>query len=245
MKHQYFGDINDYRKYGLLRVLQSNGDRKLLVVWMLTADDDGRDGGRRSYLQAPAEWQEHDPELFATLASLLRSTGRPRVSYIEQSGLLSNSSFFSEPVPDSREGRVAWRQGLLEAADDADLVFLDPDNGIEVPSRPIGRKGSSKYVAWYEIEALWAAGCSILIYQHFRREDRDLLSNKLVADLQRLTRATLVEAFRTAHALFLLAAQERHEPGFRGAMPLLHLRWANQIEQVGQAKKPLWLHAGY
>lgn len=33
MKNQYFGDINDYRKYGLLRVLQSTGS-KLLVAWM-------------------------------------------------------------------------------------------------------------------------------------------------------------------------------------------------------------------
>jgi hypothetical protein len=38
MKNQYFGDINDYRKYGLLRALQSTGDGSLLVTWMLTPD---------------------------------------------------------------------------------------------------------------------------------------------------------------------------------------------------------------
>ena len=33
MKDQYFGDINDYRKYGLLRpIIASSG-------WMLTPDD--------------------------------------------------------------------------------------------------------------------------------------------------------------------------------------------------------------
>ena len=51
MKNQYFGDINDYRKYGLLRALQSNGDGRLLVAWMLTPDDGGPDGGFRTYLQ--------------------------------------------------------------------------------------------------------------------------------------------------------------------------------------------------
>jgi hypothetical protein len=49
MKHQYFGDINDYRKYGLLRALQSSSLGGLLVAWMLTPDDGGPDG--RSFAQ--------------------------------------------------------------------------------------------------------------------------------------------------------------------------------------------------
>jgi hypothetical protein len=44
MKDQYFGDINDYRKYGLLRAIQSRGTGRLLVAWMLTPADGGRDG---------------------------------------------------------------------------------------------------------------------------------------------------------------------------------------------------------
>ena len=47
MKNQHFGDISDYRKYGLLRALQSSGDGRLLVAWMLTPDDGSRDGGFR------------------------------------------------------------------------------------------------------------------------------------------------------------------------------------------------------
>jgi hypothetical protein len=50
MKNQYFGDINDYRKYGLLRAWQAAGNGTLLVAWMLTPDDGSRDGGSRSYL---------------------------------------------------------------------------------------------------------------------------------------------------------------------------------------------------
>jgi hypothetical protein len=48
MKNQYFGDVNDYRKYGLLRALQSTWNGSLLVAWMLTPDDGGRDGRFRS-----------------------------------------------------------------------------------------------------------------------------------------------------------------------------------------------------
>ena len=39
MKNQYFGDVNDYRKYGLLRALQGEGSLSTLVAWMLTPDD--------------------------------------------------------------------------------------------------------------------------------------------------------------------------------------------------------------
>ncbi len=57
MKNQYFGDVNDYRKYGLLRALQGDGAGGLLVAWMLTPDDGSGDGGLRSYLAGPRRWR--------------------------------------------------------------------------------------------------------------------------------------------------------------------------------------------
>lgn len=136
MKNQYVGDINDYRKYGLLRALQSDGNRSLLVAWMLTADDGGRDGGFRGYLESPATWAQYDDELFNGLVDLVRA-GLPRtVSMIEAAGLLPRASYYSALVPDSRRSREAWREELLRVAAGVDLVFLDPDNGIEVRSQP-------------------------------------------------------------------------------------------------------------
>ena len=44
MKDQYFGDINDYRKYGLLRAIIRAGRLRILVAWMLTVDDGSTDG---------------------------------------------------------------------------------------------------------------------------------------------------------------------------------------------------------
>jgi hypothetical protein len=35
MKVQYFGDVNDYRKFALLRLLASKGGFKIGVCWML------------------------------------------------------------------------------------------------------------------------------------------------------------------------------------------------------------------
>ena len=228
MKNQYFGDVNDYRKYGLLRVLQQQGEGRLLVAWMLTPDDEGRDGERRSYLLQPERWRHYDPDLF----DLLRSAPRRDVSLIEGSGLLPGARYYAAPVPDAREERENWRRGLLEAARNVDLAFLDPDNGIEVPSKPVGRRGSSKYVGWSELEALWAAGCSLLIFQHFAREARDPFARRLLAELAGRTGASLVGAFRSAHVLFLLAVQGRHVARWARVGPLVSRRWQGQIESM-------------
>ena len=239
MKDQYFGDINDYRKYGILRALQSKGQGTLLVAWMLTPDDGSRDGESRSYLEDPDTWERYDPELFASLGSLVRSVPAPKVSLMEKAGLLPNTLYYSQVVPDKRDRRDAWRRGLLDGARKADLVFVDPDNGIEVPSKPIGHRGSSKYVAWEEIQALWQGGCSILIYQHFPREPREDFSKRMVSELKERTSAGFTEALRTSHVLFLLAAQEQHQPGVRDAILLLQQRWTRQINPMGLANKPL------
>jgi len=233
MKDQYFGDVNDYRKYGLLRALQSEGTGRLLVAWMLTPDDGGPDGGRRAYLGRPEEWAHFDPELHAGLVALLPASVAPRVALLEPTGLLPRASFYSARVPDARAGRDDWREALLEAATGMDLVFLDPDNGVEVPSRPIGRKGSSKYVTWSEIQELWAAGCSLLLYQHFRREPHKDFTARLSAELQWRTGASLVQGFRTSHVLFLLVAQRRHIPAFRKAIVHALRPWIGQIDVLG------------
>jgi hypothetical protein len=239
MKNQYCGDINDYRKYGLLRALRSAIKGRFLVAWMLTPDDGGTDGRLRAYLEEPESWRCHDPELYDGLRDLLRTAPEPEVSLIERTDLLPDTKYYSTEVPDRRDARATWQQELFELARDVDLVFVDPDNGIEVPSKPVGRKDSSKYVTWNEVEGLWAAGCSVLIYQHFRREAHHAFAQRMVSELARRTNAGLCAAFRTSHVLFLLAAQERHQPGVRCAISLLQQRWSGQIEPMGLPNTPL------
>ena len=72
MKNQYFGDINDYRKYGLLRCCAAVGFR-VGVCWMLTPDSSNRDGQKIAYLTKPAAWRQFDPPLFGLLAARVTS----------------------------------------------------------------------------------------------------------------------------------------------------------------------------
>lgn len=76
MKNQYFGDINDYRKYGLLRQLSGKGAISTAVCWMLTPDAEGsNDGQRLAYLQQPERFSHYDPALFDLLHQKVQVRG--------------------------------------------------------------------------------------------------------------------------------------------------------------------------
>ncbi len=241
MKNQYFGDVNDYLKYGLLRLILGVTGWRLLVAWMLTPDDGSRDGGRRRYLEQADCYRQYDPELYEFLrARLVKNREDPRVFLLEESGMLPRTTFHSCLVPDRREAREAWRACLYEAARDRDLVFFDPDNGIEVPSRPIGRKGSSKYVAWQELETIWTQGeergTSLLVYQHFPREPRDEFVRRIRAEVRkRLGGRAFVRAFRTRHVLFLLALQEEHRARYTMICRRVRQCWEGQVWPAGSS----------
>jgi hypothetical protein len=101
MKVQYFGDVNDYREYALLRLLAKSGGFKIGACWMLTPADQRRDGGQRSYIQLPAEWRTFDPSLFDLLATVTPKPELTDLQRIESEGLIPGAIFFNEIVPRS------------------------------------------------------------------------------------------------------------------------------------------------
>ena len=165
MKHQYVGDINDYRKYALLRALSAGGANRIGVCWMLTPDDGGTDGNRRSY----AKYQHCDPELFDVLTPTLDDPSLRRVSYIEGSDIIPGAAFNADPLPPTAAERAAYMAECGVRFADADLVFFDPDTGIEKPNLHVGKLDAPQYVFLDEIAAFYGSGRSLLVYQHRRQ----------------------------------------------------------------------------
>jgi hypothetical protein len=112
--------------------------------------DDERSSKSFDYLERPEEFRHLAPEIFDTLHRIFGESGaRVRgVPALEGSGLLPNAVFHRTAVPRALELRRQWSEELIGAIGDADLVFLDPDNGIQ------GTRLTPKHVALAEFGTL-------------------------------------------------------------------------------------------
>lgn len=231
MKHKYFGDVNDFRKYGLLRMLIGTTDLRLGVCWMLTEADDRKDGRLREYLEKPDENRLRDPDLFDALKALDGTEPVSRMAGFEQSGLLSNARFHSEILQDCATQRSEYFERCTNNLAGCDLVFFDPDNGLEVQSIRPGHKNSCKYLFMEEVVQFFESGASVLIYQHFCRRERTAYIAERVSGLrQRLPQVTLF-SFKTPHVVFLLAARPEHSERFRQQRGSIASQWGkDEIE---------------
>ncbi len=225
MKDQYFGDVNDFVKYALLRALTVRHGLSLGVCWMLTPSDGGTDGKHLSYLAQSPSFRCRDPGLFDFLRTAVIDRRERRTASIEQSGLLGDVRFQSAILSDDASARAAYFAQCDSVLHGRDLIFFDPDNGLEVQSTRRGQRGSSKYIYWDEGVAAYASGSSVLVYQHFPRQPREIFSSRLMIEMRERTRASVVMAVRTSHVLFLLAAQERHAEAFARSLSDLQGAW--------------------
>ena len=234
MKHQYFGDVNDYVKYGLLRALSGGSGLRVGVVWMLTPDDDRPDGSRTAYWKDEA-WRTHDPQLFDRLAKLATRPAARDLELFRRWDLVPGAVDFDALLPDTADARVAWMVAVREALEDCPLLFFDPDNGFEIESVPFGRRGSNRYLYWAEATTAWDAGHSLLVYQHFPRENRDDFAARLHERAAARLPGARITSFRSDHVLFLLASRPEHAESLATATEIAGARWAGRVVVTGPA----------
>ena len=171
MQNQYVGDIGDFGKYGLLRAI-SGDPLRLGVVWYLFPDENDKGDGRFiHYLSNPTAKErnliECDPILKDNLHKIVIDEKDRRVVRVQEkeSGILPTDTLYydqclsyeQQPPGASRESaRETWLEGALEATAKADVVFVDPDNGITETIEPLQKKGP-KYVFMDDLQLflLW------------------------------------------------------------------------------------------
>ena len=118
---------------------------------------------------------------------------------------------------------------MLEAFANAELVFFDPDNGLEVKSKPYGSAGSSKYLYWREASEAFKRGHSLLIYQHFPRQKRSAFLSRTGQEISEKLHTTEVCAAVTSNVAFFLALHPAHAGRGRQALASVSQRWVGQI----------------
>ncbi len=173
MQNKYVGDIGDYLKLGLLRALSPG--RRLGVAWWLHpdggADGDGRHTG---YLDAGLDWRPYDPPLFDALREIVGS-GKRAITALEGPHILPGAVFASEQIPisgspsDRPARRAAWFGRVKAAVAGCDLVFADPDNGIEPAGYKPTMGNAGKSITWDELIALRTPNRALIVYHHQTR----------------------------------------------------------------------------
>ena len=229
MKVQYFGDVNDYRKFALLRLFARTGGFRIGVCWMLTPADGRPDGKKRSYLEQPGEWSEYDPPLFELLRTVKPMPELSDLLRIENEGVILNARFFNRITPDDRAGRLSFHQACLSDFAQCELAFFDPDNGLDRPSFPQGRTNSSKYAYADELAEHYGFGRSVLIYQHYPREPRETFLTKTASRLAENLPGVMIWSFHTADVAFLLAARPEHADRIATSLGQMANEWPTKF----------------
>jgi hypothetical protein len=186
MQDRYTGDVGDFGKYGLLRHVcgvEARSAIRLGIHWYLTEPEDNKDGRILGYLSDRTAFRQCDPELYMFLQRV-RDGKLPReVRSIEDGGVFpSNTLYFSETlsfagfskgyrqaIEDRTAYRAEWHCRAVERLNHADVVFLDPDNGLERKT-PRHREKGPKYTFIDELDAYVHRGQSLVIYQHSVRD---------------------------------------------------------------------------
>ena len=214
MKNQYVGDINDYYKYGLLRILSGFGEKRLGVCWMLTPE-------RTEYLDNRRQWGEYDTVLFNKLKRIVHAR---TVWRIKEAEILRRARFWEEIIKPNPKQRERYFDEMLGKFADVDLIFFDPDTGLA----PSASKRGSKWLCDRELKTAFDKGHSVIFIQFpWRKKDWVTL---LLKRIHEATGGATVWTFQTPNKVaFFLAAQQRHLDFFRRRAMEVKKRWGSKV----------------
>lgn len=178
MKDQYVADIGDYGKYSLLKAFEDAGI-KVGVNWYYTENDGTEDGKFTKYLNRKKEFGNYNKEVFDELKRIF-DIGKRTIISVENSKILPNACYYAEKVvfdgtPDERtQKRAEWMEDSCRILSPAQLVYLDPDNGLLTNERVQKAKMVSKYALPEEVQQYFEDGKNVVYYCHKgRRSDQD------------------------------------------------------------------------
>lgn len=187
MKNRFYGDVNDYIKYGILDILTKDYEA-LGINWYLTDDQHGNQnhGGNISYLNKVTEWRIYNPRIFPLLQQRVNKKQR-NINFCKTDSVINFSAEHAGQLPDNalrheyERFRCDWHKDAIRALSRCDLVFFDPDIGIksELTKNPVK---ASEYCKLDEItDYHW---CDWLIVQFLRplRRYEQLKNNPIVTN---------------------------------------------------------------
>ena len=226
MKNQYFGDVYDYIKYGLLRRLTKCGETPSALCWMMTQNDQTKQGRISGYL-GDLEARKFDPAIY-DLLMVSRDRETLDTQIIERSGPLPNVRFYPRLLSDDVNERKAYFDEFFKRARGRELVCFDPDTGLQGGTSPKpGSLKSSQYLTIDETRRAFRRGHSLLIFIHAGRGERpDKFIERTMQNLQPVKDATTVFGFLHSSVGFFLLPQNDKIEDYARASKMIEDSWS-------------------
>jgi hypothetical protein len=215
MKNQYVGDVKDFYKYKLLRLLTK--EMKIAVCWMLTPNNKSGNGNLTWYLEDPEYYSNCDYILFDKLKCLVEKDKRD-VTYVEKDELIPNTKYYGSKLPEGeftrkREIRKQYFINLKSFAEqnNCDLIFFDPDKGLQTPAQKYKETCSEEHLYWNELNQF--SDYSVLVFQHYPRYPKPNKEQDLIIKAEVASKQTnrIVWAIPTKDVAFLLFPSKEHQ----------------------------------
>jgi len=227
MKNQFVGDLNDYYKYGLLRVLSGCGEKEIGVCWMLTPN-----GGKIGYLQKPSEWRTYDKDVFDALKKIVLEDKTRHVKKIEKVGILPPSCKFfggEKHVENNLGQRGDYFNEMLQKLSGVDLIFFDPDVGLVPPRAASKPQRQNKWLYYDELGKAYAKGHSILVIQFWIGRKLAAVKQK-IRQIRKVTGCPEVRSFLAGNVEFFLVPQQTECNYFSQRAIAVKERWGDRIK---------------
>lgn len=148
VRRSHVTDEGTYAVFALLRALCAvPGAGRLALNWyQVDEESPDRPPGARGHLDDPPAWEGLDPGALRLLRAVCDAGGS--VADLAGSGILPDTAiWFTDPVPEDRASRAVWHRRALNATAGAEMVFIAPDDGLELPVFPIAARRDRRAVA--------------------------------------------------------------------------------------------------
>lgn len=235
MKNQYAGDVGDYTKLGILRWLEKAGF-SIGLNWYLTPDEPEHsktftDGKHTKFLKYNCDTP--DKELHCALKKIGLSDNRT-VIRLERAKLFKNALFWNKML--EAKNRDKWHLEALKKLSSKDVIFLDPDNGLEVKSTKQYSKNGNKYTTYKEAADYYAKGATVIIYNHRDRKPENEYLKKFYQfkNMEETKNAKMfyLRASRYSVRDYLFLVQERHFSDLERAIDnFLATEWCRYLKK--------------
>jgi hypothetical protein len=171
MQERYLGDSHDFIKYALIRHISNFTGLKVGLNWYLTTPEnvdkaDNSDGEKRHHMRG-GEWSLIDNELIKLLEAYQEPKDRQLSRFMKSDILPSDTEYFTDEL--LQDNRDEWYRRSMLNLQKSDVLFLDPDNGLEVKS--MTKKTKPKYALYEEVRKYVDAGKSVICIQFARQCD--------------------------------------------------------------------------